>query len=150
MSILAFSVSDFPPLNATLNGLSAVCLILGLILIKQGKKKAHRNAMIAALTFSTLFLGCYLTYHAMKQGVVTRFPTEFPVARKVYFSILIPHTILAVVNLPMIITTVVFAAKGNFVKHKKWARWTFPIWLFVCVTGVIVYFMLYQWYLPTP
>lgn len=145
---LAFAVTDFPPLNATLNGLSAIALLVGFILIKQGKKVGHKRAMICALTFSAAFLACYVTYHVLKGDVHTTFPKEYETARKIYYPILISHIILAVVNLPMVITTVVFAARGNFERHKKWARWTFPIWAYVSVTGVLVYFMLYQWYLP--
>jgi len=146
---LAFALSDFPPLNATLNGLSAVALLVGFVFIKQGKKVAHRNTMVVALIFSAAFLGCYLTYHYLKGDVHTTFPEEYPTARKIYYPMLISHIILAIVNLPMVIITVVLAARQKFETHRKWARWTFPIWLYVCVTGVLVYFMLYQWYLPT-
>ncbi|NNE92524.1 MAG: DUF420 domain-containing protein [Verrucomicrobiales bacterium] len=142
-------ISDFPPLNATLNGLSAVFLIAGFCFIKAGKKKQHIISMIGAVTFSAVFLICYVIYHTLKGDVHTTFPTEYPTARKIYYPMLISHILLAIVNLPMVIVTVVLAARQKFESHKKWARWTFPIWLYVSVTGVLVYFMLYQWFLPS-
>jgi len=142
LSALDYSV--FPPVNAALNGLSTVLLLTGFFLIKSGKRGAHQAAMIAALVSSALFLACYLVYHYGAGH--TEFPKEYPVARKVYFAILIPHILLAVVNLPFIILVVVAAAKGNFDKHKRLARFTFPSWLFVSVTGVVIYFMIYQWF----
>ena len=144
-----FSVQDFPALNATLNGLAGLFLLLGLVMIKRGKKKAHGGFMIAALVASAAFLACYLTYHYLKAGVVTRFPEEFVTARKVYLAILISHSLLAMINLPMVIVTVVFAARRRFESHKRIARWTYPIWLYVSITGVLVYFMLYQWFPAT-
>jgi putative membrane protein len=140
----ALDYSIFPPINATLNGLSTVLLLTGFFLIKSGHRKAHQTAMIAALVSSALFLACYLVYHYGAGH--TEFPKEYPVARKVYFAILIPHIFLAVVNLPFIILLVVAAAKGHFAKHKRLARFTFPSWLFVSVTGVVIYFMIYQWF----
>ena len=144
---LAATDSIFPPINATLNAISATFLLTGFILIKQKKEKAHRVAMIGALICSTAFLTCYLYYHYTSGH--TTFPAEYPVAKKVYLTILIPHIILAVVNLPLIIITVIAAIRGNFVLHKKIAKVTFPVWMFVSVTGVIVYFMVYQWFVPT-
>lgn len=139
--------SVFPPINATLNGLAGVCLIIGLILIKSGREEAHKNAMLSALLCSAVFLGCYLFYHYGTGH--SEFPEEYPIARKVYLAILIPHIILAVVNLPFIIMLVLAAFRGRFEKHKKIARWVFPSWLFVSITGVIIYLMLYHWYLPS-
>lgn len=137
----------FPPINAALNSLSAMLLLAGFFLIKSGRRKAHQYTMTAALVSSTLFLACYLTYH---YGVGhTEFPKEYPVARRLYLAILIPHIILAVVNLPLIILLVVAAARGRFETHKKLAKVTFPSWLFVSVTGVIIYFMIYQWFPAT-
>ena len=103
--------------------------------------------MIGALLASSLFLGGYVYYHYTSGS--TKFPKEYPVARIVYFCILIPHVLLAIANVPLVIVTVIAAAKGNFERHKKYAKNTFPIWLFVSVTGVIVYFMIYQWFVPT-
>jgi uncharacterized membrane protein YozB (DUF420 family) len=137
------NVYDLPPVNATLNGLSAVFLLLGLFFIKKQQPKAHIACMLAALAASVAFLACYLVYHAHAKSIKFTHPGP---ARIVYLAILATHSLLAVVNLPMIIVTVTAAARKNFLKHRKWARWTFPIWLYVSVTGVIVYFMLYRWF----
>lgn len=145
--LAALNYEIFPPINAALNSLSAIFLITGVILIKSGRQTAHRNVMVLALISSAAFLACYLTYH---YGVRhTEFPKEYPVARRIYLAILIPHVILAVVNLPFIILLVVAAFRGNFAKHRRLARFVFPSWLFVSVTGVVIYFMIYQWFLPT-
>jgi len=133
----AIDYSIFPPINATLNGLSTVLLIVGFLLIKAGRRKAHQAVMTGALVSSALFLACYLTYHYGAGH--TEFPKEYPVARKIYFAILLPHILLAVVNLPFIILLVIAAARGNFAKHKRLARFTFPSWLFVSITGVVIY-----------
>lgn len=144
--LAAINYEIFPPINAALNSLSTVLLITGVILIKSGRKDAHRNVMVGALITSAAFLACYLTYH---YGVGhTEFPKEYPIVRRIYLAILIPHIILAVVNLPFIILLVVAAFRGNFEKHRKLAKFTFPSWLFVSVTGVIIYFMIYQWFPP--
>lgn len=145
--IAAIDYSVFPPINATLNGISTVLLILGFLLIKSGKKEAHKRAMIGALISSAVFLVCYLIYHYGTGH--TEFPKEYPLARKIYLAILLPHILLAVVNVPLIIILVIAAFRGNFQKHKKLARFTFPSWLFVSVTGVVIYFMIYQWFVPT-
>ncbi len=138
--------SIFPPINATLNGLSTILLLTGFFLIKSGNKEAHQKVMVGALTSSAVFLVCYLFYH---YGVGhTSFPKEYPTARKVYLSILIPHIILAVVNVPLIVALVIAAFRGKFEIHKKLARFTFPSWLFVSITGVIIYFMIYVWFPP--
>ena len=144
--LLLAEASPFPPINASLNAISALFLLAGFWFIRNGKQKAHRNSMICALCTSTVFLACYLYYHYTSGQ--TRFPREYPVARIVYFCILIPHVILAIVNVPLVILVVVAAIKGDFVRHRKFARIAFPIWLFVSVTGVVVYFMIYQWFVP--
>ena len=133
---------DLPAVNATLNGLSSILLIAGFIFIKRGNKIAHRNCMVSALVSSAIFLACYLTYHFTVK-TITHFvePAWF---RPYYLTLLISHTILAAAILPLIITTVTFAAKQNFEKHKKFARWTWPLWLYVSVTGVVIYLLLYQ------
>ena len=133
---------DLPAVNATLNGLSAVLLTAGFVFIKRGNQVAHRNCMMSALVTSTIFLACYLTYHCCVK-TYTHFNNP-PEWRPVYLAILISHTILAMVILPLIFTTVFFAAKQNFERHKKFARWTWPIWMYVSVTGVVVYLLLYQ------
>lgn len=145
--VSAIDYQIFPPINAALNSLSTVLLVAGFFLIKSGRRKAHQYTMTAALVSSALFLACYLTYHYGAGH--TEFPKEYPVARRIYLAILIPHIILAVVNLPLIIILVTAAARGRFETHKKFARVTFPSWLFVSVTGVIIYFMIYQWFPAT-
>jgi uncharacterized membrane protein YozB (DUF420 family) len=133
---------DLPAVNATLNALSAVLLTAGFIFIKRGNKTAHRNCMAAALVSSTIFLACYLTYHFTVK-TITRFvePAWF---KPYYLALLLSHTLLAVAILPLIITTVTFAVKQKFERHKKFARWTWPLWLYVSVTGVVIYLLLYQ------
>jgi len=138
--------SIFPPINAMLNGISTVLLLAGFFLIKSGKKEAHQKVMMGALTSSAVFLACYLFYHYSVGH--TTFPKEYPTARVVYLSILIPHIILAVVNVPLILMLVIAAFRGKFERHKKLARYTFPSWLFVSFTGVIIYFMIYVWFPP--
>lgn len=136
------STHDLPAVNATLNGLSAVLLTLGFLFIKRGHKIAHRNCMAAALVSSTVFLACYLTYHFTVKAI-THFANP-PEWRPIYLAILISHTILAVAILPLIALTVTFAVKQDFTRHKQFARWTWPLWLYVSVTGVVIYLLLYQ------
>ena len=135
--------TTLPGLNASLNGLSGVFLVLGYLAIRNGRARLHRGLMLSAFTSSTLFLISYLTYHFEVQ--FTPFKGE-GVARMVYFAILIPHVILAVVMVPMVLVTLHRGLKGRFDKHRPLARWTLPIWLYVSVTGVLVYLMLYVWY----
>jgi len=136
------TLGDLPGVNAAFNGLSTVLLVLGFVFIRRGRKVAHRNAMIGALCSSALFLAGYLTYHFSVQPL-TRFadPAWF---RPVYLAILLTHTVLAVIILPLVIATVVLAIRGRFESHRKVARWTWPIWLYVSVTGVVIYLLLYQ------
>ena len=141
------SITDLPVVNATLNGLSAIFLALGFVFIKRGNKIAHRNCMIAAFVTSAIFLGCYLTYHGYLAWVLHRGPTRFinpPAWRPIYLTILLTHTVLAVVVVPLVFMTLNRARKQNFEAHKKIARWTWPIWMYVSVTGVVIYFLLYQ------
>ena len=133
----------FPALNATLNGTSAVLLLTGRSLIMRGKVAAHRACMIAAMVISTLFLGCYLFFHYEVGNV--RFLGQ-GWARPVYFAILIPHVTLAIVIVPLAIVTLTRGLGGRYPQHRAIARWTWPLWMYVSVTGVIVYFMLYQWF----
>jgi len=135
--------SFFPALNASLNGVSAVLIVTGHSLIRQGKVQLHRACMLSAVIVSTAFLACYLYYHAHVGSV--HFPGQ-GWARRVYFSILISHTILAAAVPVLVVLTLVFAFRRKFERHRKIARWTYPIWLYVSVTGVIVYLMLYQIY----
>jgi putative membrane protein len=141
------SIFDLPAVNATLNGLSAVFLTLGFIFIKRGNKIAHRNCMISAFVTSIIFLACYLTYHGYLAIVLHRGPTRFldPLwFRPIYIAILLTHTLLAVVIVPLILRTLWLAKKERFEAHKKIARWTWPLWMYVSVTGVVVYLLLYQ------
>ena len=131
----------FPPLNASLNASSALLLTLGYAFIRQRAITAHTMTMLAATLTSTLFLISYLYYHAHHGS--THFPGRGPI-RPVYFTILITHTILAICQLPLICGTLFHAFRGNFVKHRRIARITLPIWLYVSVTGVVVYWMLYR------
>ena len=135
-----------PHLNAVLNTTSALLLLLGFTLIRLGRVRAHRNCQVTAVLTSTLFLISYLTYHYHHGS--TRFAGQ-GIARPLYFSILITHTILAVVIVPLIVVTLYRAARGDFIRHRRIARWTLPLWLYVSVTGVIVYLMLYHIY-PSP
>ncbi len=132
---------DLPAVNATLNSLATVLLVTGYVLIKKRRLTAHRNVMIAALVCSTLFLTSYLVYHAQVGSV--RFPgTGLP--RTIYLSILLTHTVLAATVPILAVITVWRAYRKQFDRHKGIARWTLPIWLYVSVTGVVVYWMLYQ------
>ena len=132
-------ISYLPALNALLNFMCSVCLVRGYILIKKGRKTEHRNMMLTAIGLSTLFLVSYITYHHYQGD--TKFINPGNI-RYVYFSILISHIIASVTVVPMIFTTVYFAATGNFIKHPKIARITFPIWLYVSITGVVIFLML--------
>jgi uncharacterized membrane protein YozB (DUF420 family) len=135
------SVSDLPALNATLNATSAVLLVTAWILIKRGRWIAHRNVMLAAVCTSLLFLVSYLTYHAQVGSV--RFTKQGPI-RLVYFTILLTHTVLAAVIVPMVMVTLWRGLAAKYDRHRRIARWTLPMWLYVSVTGVIVYLMLYR------
>jgi uncharacterized membrane protein YozB (DUF420 family) len=141
------TIHDLPAVNATLNGLSAILLALGFFFIKRGRKMAHRNCMIAAFCTSVIFLGCYLTYHGYLALVLHRGPTRFLEPawfRPIYLTILVTHTLLAAAIVPLILVTLGRAKKEQFERHKKIARWTWPLWMYVSVTGVIVYLLLYQ------
>ncbi|HXM19900.1 MAG TPA: DUF420 domain-containing protein [Terriglobales bacterium] len=131
----------FPVIDASLNGTSAVLLLVGRGFIKRGRMAAHRAVMIAALASSSIFLACYLYYHWHVGSV--HFQGQ-GWSRPVYFSILISHTILAAAIVPMIIITLSRALRERFDRHRAIARWTYPLWMYVSVTGVIVYFMLYH------
>ncbi|MEX0805077.1 MAG: DUF420 domain-containing protein [Candidatus Binatia bacterium] len=133
-------VTSLPTVNATLNSLSAVLLFAGYRFIKAGKRSAHRTTMLAACGSSTLFLIFYLIYHYHVGSVPFRGQGWI---RTVYFTILISHTVLATAVVPLAIVTLIRGLREDFNKHRRIARWTFPIWLYVSVTGVVVYCMLY-------
>jgi len=141
------SPADLPPVNATLNALSAVFLSCGLYFIRRKRQNAHRNCMIAAFITSTLFLVCYITYHTYLARYLHRGPTVFRDPawfRPIYLAILVSHTLLAIVIVPMAIMTLSRAFKQRFDAHKRIARWTWPLWMYVSVTGVLIYFLLYH------
>ena len=135
--------SLFPTLNATLNGTSAVLIATGRVLIGRGRVMAHRTCMIAAVVCSSVFLLSYIWYHAHVGSVHFQ---GHGIVRPVYFTILISHTLLALTVVPLVIITLVRGLRGRFARHRAIARWTYPIWLYVSVTGVVVYVMLYHLY----
>jgi putative membrane protein len=128
-----------PALNALLNGLSATALLIGYVLIRARRVQAHRAAMMTAFGFSTLFLVSYIAHHALHGDV--HYPLHAAL-RSVYLALLISHILLAIVALPMVLATFFFSLSGRIPQHRKVARWTFPLWLYVSITGVITYAML--------
>jgi putative membrane protein len=138
------TLQDFPALNASLNGTATVLLTAGFILIKRRHVAAHRAAMLTAFMVSMVFLACYVAYH-LQTGARTPFGGTGPI-RAVYFAMLISHILLAVAIVPLILVTLTLALRGRFDRHRRWARWTFPLWYYVSVTGVLIYFCLYHWW----
>ncbi len=134
-------ISDLPALNATLNGLAAIFLTAGYVLIRRGRADLHKRCMLAALTTSALFLTSYVIYHFNTGS--RPFPGQGAI-RVVYLTILFTHVVLAVAILPLALITAARGLKGQFALHVRIARWTLPIWLYVSVTGVVIYLMLYQ------
>ncbi|MEO0649385.1 MAG: DUF420 domain-containing protein [Planctomycetota bacterium] len=146
---LAASDPIQPLLNAVLNGTAAVLLVGGLAAIKAGAQRLHQRLMVAAFLVSAVFLASYLTYHLGPQKELG--PTKFNgtgALKTAYYGMLISHVLLAVVNLPMVLRTFYLASRQRFEAHRRWARWTFPIWLYVSVTGVLVYLALYPFNPP--
>ncbi len=137
--------SILPHLNAALNATSFLLLVAAFYQIRRGNVQAHRRLMLSALAVSALFLVSYVTYHAQYGSV--RFQGQGAV-RTLYFVILVTHIILAAAIVPLVIVTVVRALRGDFAPHRRIARWTYPLWLYVSITGVIVYVMLYHLYRP--
>jgi putative membrane protein len=135
------NISDLPAINACFNAGSTLLLIAGYVLIKRQRQIAHRNCMIGALITSTLFLAGYLTYHAYAGSTRFRDPQWF---RPIYLAILLTHTILAAAVVPLVLVTVVPALRERWDRHRRIARWTWPIWMYVSVTGVLIYLLLYQ------
>jgi uncharacterized membrane protein YozB (DUF420 family) len=135
------SVHDLPAVNASLNALSGVLLLVGYVLIRNRRIEQHRKVMIAAFAASSLFLLFYVIYHAQVGSV--RFPRHGFV-RPLYFTILVTHVTLAATVPPLAIITLSRGLKGRYTQHRRIARWTFPIWMYVSVTGVLVYVLLYQ------
>lgn len=135
------TVRDLPTLNAVLNASAALLLLTGYVLIRRGRREAHRRAMLSALACSALFLVSYLVYHAQVGSV--RFQGRGAI-RVVYLGILLSHTVLAVVILPLVLVTLTRALQARFDPHRRLARITLPLWAYVSVTGVVVYWMLYR------
>lgn len=133
--------SDLPAINAFLNSLSALFLMLGYIFIRRKNQSAHSKCMVTACCTSLLFLTSYVIYHAHAGRTIFKEPAWF---RPIYLTILFTHTVLAVTIVPMVIVTLARALRSRFDLHKKIARWTWPIWMYVSVTGVLIYFLLYQ------
>lgn len=140
------TTADLPTVNAFLNSASTVLIVSALVAIKGGHKRVHAKLMMAALVSSTLFLIGYLVHKAFHGTTTSEHMGAF---RPYYLALLTSHTCLAIANLPLIIGTVWAAVRGNFERHKRLARFTWPVWLYVSVTGVLVYFILYVWY-PAP
>lgn len=139
--MLSLAVTDLPALNATLNAIATLFLVSGYLLIRQRRIAQHRACMIGAFATSTLFLISYVTYHAQ---VGSRPFTGQGLIRAVYFTILLTHVVLAIVIVPLVLVTMHRGLKARYARHKAIARWTLPLWLYVSITGVIVYLMLYQ------
>lgn len=144
------TVSDIPTLNAVLNGIATVLILTGFVLIKQGKRDAHRAAMLSAGVVSAVFLVGYVAHKILVRGVHTPFGGENPAIRAVYYTMLFSHIVLAIAIAWLVPKTFALALKGDFARHQRWARITFPIWLYVSVTGVLVYLFLYQWWPAVP
>ena len=137
------TIRDLPTLNAGLNSLTTLLLLLGWWHIARDRKRAHIACMASALVTSAAFLVSYLVYHAHAGSIA--FTAQGPV-RTVYFVILISHSVLAAAVVPMVLATVIPALRARYDRHRRWARWTLPVWLYVSVTGVLVYLMLYRWW----
>jgi putative membrane protein len=138
---MALTVHDLPAVNATLNGIAGILLLTGYVLIRAHRIDLHRRCMIAAFTASSLFLVSYVVYHAQVGSVHF---TRQGFVRPLYFTILITHVTLAAAVLPLALLTLSRGLKGRVAQHRRIARWTFPIWMYVSVTGVLVYILLYQ------
>jgi len=141
--VIAEQYAYFPALIASLNGASAVLLAAGRVLIARRRIAAHRACMIAAVATSALFLACYVYFHAHVGDIRFLGP---PMWHAIYLVILIPHVTLAIVIVPLVLITLSRGLKARYPQHRAIARWTWPLWMYVSVTGVIVYFMLYQWF----
>lgn len=137
------SITDLPALNATLNGIASIFLTVGYVLIRRGRRSLHKKCMLSALVASTAFLTSYVIYHANTGS--RPFPGHGPI-RLTYYTILITHVVLAVTILPLALVTTARGLRAQYSRHVSLARWTLPIWLYVSVTGVVIYLMLYRLY----
>jgi putative membrane protein len=142
------TVQDIPALNAALNSLSTLFLTAGFFFILRKNIPAHRACMLSAGAVSAIFLIGYVTHKILMRGVHTPFGGEGPI-RTVYYTMLISHILLAIAIAYLVPKTFSFALKGQIERHRAWARWTFPIWYYVSITGVLVYFFLYRWWPAT-
>lgn len=139
------SVSAIPALNASLNALATVLITLGFIFIKRGRREAHRATMLAAGAVSAVFLIGYVTHKVLVRGVHTPFGGDGAI-RGIYYGMLISHIVLAMAIAYLVPRTFLLALRGDYERHRRWARFTYPIWYYVSVTGVLVYFFLYRWW----
>ena len=141
-------VDLLPGLNASLNATCGACLMTGYVFMRRRQIQLHRRFMLLACIVAVVFLACYVLNHILRHGIVTHFTaTGWP--RQVYFPLLISHTILAITIVPLAIWTVINGLRMRVPQHRRVARWTFPLWMYVSVTGVLVYFFLYQWFPST-
>jgi putative membrane protein len=141
IKIEGVDLSFLPPFYASLNGMTAILLILALVFIKKGNMKLHQRTIQVCLAISLLFLLCYVAYHMTSDSTVYE-----GAYKAIYYFILISHILLSVAVIPVVLFTYLFALEGNYVKHKKYTRFAFPIWLYVAVTGVVVYWMISPYY----
>ncbi|MCC7374968.1 MAG: DUF420 domain-containing protein [Verrucomicrobiales bacterium] len=139
------SVSDMPGLNAALNGAATVLLTLGFIFIRRGQREAHKRCMLGALMVSSVFLVSYVTHKILVRGVHTKLGAE-GVIKVLYYLMLFSHILLAAAIVPLALMTMTRALRERFDAHRRLARWTWPLWMYVSVTGVLIYFMLYHWF----
>ena len=139
------TIRDIPALNASLNGLATILITFGFVFMKRGQIAAHRACMLVAAAVSAVFLVSYVTHKILIHGVHTPFGGTGAI-RGVYYAMLLTHVVLAMSIVFLVPRTFAFALQGNISRHRAWARWTFPIWYYVSVTGVLVYFFLYRWW----
>ncbi len=139
------TIQDIPALNASLNALATVLIVAGFCFIRARRIQAHHRCMRSAIGVSAIFLIGYVTHKILVRGVHTPFGGEGAI-RLIYLVMLATHIVLAMAIVPLVLRTFALARRGDFVRHRAWARWTFPIWLYVSVTGVLVYFFLYVWW----
>ncbi len=147
-----FWVAWLPAVNASLNGLATVFLTAGFIIIKrdpEGGRNRHRAAMLGAFCVSVVFLVCYVAHKYLRAALGEDINTTFAgegIWRAIYYPMLLSHVLLAMVIVPLVLITLYHAVRGHYATHRAWARWTFPIWYYVSITGVLVYFFIYQWF----
>ena len=144
------TATDIPTINAALNATATVTITAGFIFIKRGQRDLHRACMLSAGAVSALFLVGYVTHKVLMRGMHTPFGGEAPALRAVYYTMLFTHIVLAIAIAYLVPRTFLLALKGDYETHRRWAKFTFPIWYYVSVTGVLVYFFLYRWWPAVP